>query len=116
MDLFLSNITGVPDVVQLNPENGGVLYFQGMNLLINRSVFIGNTGYKGGTIYITSYYFGTAQNILLTENYFKQNRGNVGGVIGFPMNLNAFDAVISFCIFVSNIGKSYFWHSLKFYL
>ena len=96
----------MPDIVQLNPENGGVLYFQGVNLLINRSVFIGNTGYKGGAIYITTYYFDVLQNIMFTQSCFKANRGSEGGVINFPLNLNSINAVISFCIFISNIAKS----------
>ena len=105
--LFLSKLTAVPDIVQLNPEFGGVLYFQGQNLLINRSVFIGNTGYKGGAIYITSNYFESQQNVVLTESYFKANRGNLGGVINFPMTLNSINALISFCIFIANIARSY---------
>lgn len=104
---FLSNIAGVPDIAQLNPEIGGILYFQGVNLTINVSCFIGGTGCKGGALYITSYSTEIIQNVIITESYFKGNRGNVGGAINFCIDLKIINATIDSCIFVSNIGKSY---------
>ena len=104
--MFLSNELGVSDIAQLNPENGGILYFEGVNMLINRSCFIGSTGFKGGAIYVTSYALEINQNVLISESYFKENRGNVGGVINFCINLDWIDAVITFCVFVANLGKS----------
>ena len=103
---FLSKVTGLPDIVQLNPELGGTLSFQGLNLIVNRSCFIGGTGFKGGAIYVNSYVTDIHQNVLISECYFKANRGNVGGAINFSINLKTIDAVIAFCIFVANIGKS----------
>ena len=108
VNLFLSGITGVPDIVQLNSENGGVLYFNGLDLFIKHSVFIGNTGFKGGAIYTTLYYFENLQNVFITECYFKGNRGNEGGVINFPNTLYAINVLVSFCVFFSNIAKSLF--------
>jgi len=61
--MFLSNELGVSDIAQLNPENGGILYFEGVNMLINRSCFIGSTGFKGGAIYVTSYALEINQNV-----------------------------------------------------
>ena len=104
--MFLSNELGVSDIAQLNPENGGILYFEGVNMLINVSCFIGSTGFKGGAIYVTSYALEINQNVLISECYFKENRGNVGGVINFCINLDWIDAVITFCVFVANLGKS----------
>ena len=106
IDLFLSKITGVPDVVQLNPENGGILYFQGANLYINQSFFSENTGFKGGAIFISEYAYDITQNIIISESYFKANRGNTGGVIDFPLTLVSLNAVMIFCIFNGNIAKS----------
>ena len=106
IDLFLSQITAVPDIVQLNPENGGVLYFQGANLFINQSFFNENTGYKGGAIYISEYAYDITQNVLISESYFKANRGGTGGVINFPVTLVSINALIIFCIFNGNIAKS----------
>ena len=104
--MFLSNELGFSDIAQLNPENGGILYFEGVNMLINVSCFIGSTGFKGGAIYVTSYALEINQNVLISECYFKENRGNVGGVINFCINLDWIDAVITFCVFVANLGKS----------
>ena len=99
-------MTTLPDIAQINPEIGGVLFFAGVNLFINISVFIGNTGFKGGAIYITTYDSNIIQNILIFESYFKGNRGNVGGAINFCINLISINAVISFCIINANLGKS----------
>ena len=100
----------LPDIAQLNPELGGILFFKGLELLINRSCFIGNTGFKGGSIYFSDYYyFEIAQRFVITESYFKGNRGNNGAAIAFSSDLKFFDAVVSFCLFISNYGKSSFF-------
>lgn len=109
--LFLSKLTGLPDIAELNPEIGGILYFEGVSLFINRSCFIGGTGFKGGAIYITSNTMDLKQNVLIFESYFKKNRGNVGGAINFSVNLKMIDAIINFCLFISNLGKSIFFFS-----
>ena len=97
---------GVSDIAQINPEVGGVLYFQGVSLNVNNSFFEGNTGFKGGALYITPYNSDVQQDILIYESYFKGNRGNVGGAINFSINLKMMEALIAFCIFNANNGKS----------
>lgn len=104
--LFLSGLTGLPDIAELNPEIGGNVYFSGLRLLINQSVFIGGTGFKGGAIYVTAYSSENYQNVLISDCLFKRNRGNVGGVINFSIFLKWIDAIINSCVFISNIGKS----------
>ena len=106
MELFLSDVTGLPDIAELNPEIGGSLSFQGQNMRVNISCFIGGTGFKGGAIYVNSYETDLYQTVLISESYFKGNRGNVGGAINFSINLKWIDAVIAFCIFIANVGKS----------
>lgn len=104
--LFLSKITGVDDIAMLNPEVGGNLYFSGIQLTIEKSVFLGGTGFKGGAIYITAYFIEIYQSVLISQSLFKYNRGNIGGVINFSLFLHWIDAVINSCVFISNIGKS----------
>lgn len=106
IELFMSNITGLPDIAEINPEIGGILYFEGVELLINRSCFIGSMGFKGGAIYVAPYNGEIKQNVLITECCFKKNRGNVGGAINFSVNLKFIDAIVAFTVFASNIGKS----------
>ena len=106
VQLFLSKVTGLPDIAELNPEIGGSLSFQGLNMIVNRSCFIGGTGFKGGAIYVNSYVTAIHQNVIISESYFKGNRGNVGGAINFSINLKWIDAVLAFCIFSLNVGKS----------
>lgn len=109
-------MTGLPDIANLNPEVGGALYFAGVSLLLNQSFFRGGTGFKGGAIYLTGYTFETKQSALITECYFHLNRGNVGGAINYSTNLKSLDALIIFCVFFGNIGKSYFLLHGKLYL
>ena len=73
MNLFLTGITGLPDIAQLNAEVGGMLYFAGNSLLVNRSCMIGGTGFKGGAIFVTAYASDITQKFLVTESYFKGN-------------------------------------------
>lgn len=106
--LFLSGLTGLPDIASLNPEVGGVLYFAGVSLLLNQSFFRGGTGFKGGAVYLTAYELDVQQSVLITECYFKINHGNVGGAINYSINLKVLDAIILYCVFIGNIGKSMF--------
>ena len=106
IELFLTNVTGLSDIAQLNPEIGGALSFEGVNMLINMSCFIANMGLEGGAIYVTSYALDVHQYVMISESYFKGNRGNVGGAIDFDINLQWIDAAIVFCVFVANSGKS----------
>lgn len=107
IDLFLSERMGVNDIAQLNPELGAAVYFGGVNLFINKSYFSGNTGFKGGALYLTSYILDIKQNVLISECIFNKNRGNVGGAINFSINLKIIDIAIIWCIFKNNIGKSF---------
>lgn len=111
--LFLSGLTGLPDIANLNPELGGALYFAGVSLLINQSFFFGGTGFKGGAVYLTSYASDIKQSAVITECYFQNNRGNLGGAINFSTNLKNIDALIIFGVFFGNIGKSFFFFSSK---
>ena len=106
VQLFLSKVTGLPDIAELNPEVGGSLSFQGVTMVVNRICFMGGTGFKGGAIYVNSYITDVHQYVLISESYFKGNRGNVGGAINFSINLNWIDAVVAFCVYVANVGKS----------
>lgn len=108
INLFQSNSMAVSDVAQLNPELGASIYFQGLNLDVRISCFIGNTGFKGGAIYLTNYIQDFLQKIFISHCYFKGNRGNVGAAINFSINLKIIDALIFFCYFHSNIGKSFY--------
>lgn len=40
------------------------------------------------------------------ESYFKGNRGNVGSVMNFCVNLLRINAIIFKCVFIENQGKS----------
>ena len=102
----MSGVTSLSDIAQLNPEIGAAIYFQGVTLYVSKTYFLGNTGFKGGAIYITTYPLEANQNVIISECYFYGNRGNVGGAINFCSDLKIIDAVIVFCIFVANIGKS----------
>ena len=104
--LFLSGITGLPDPAELNPEIGGSVSFHGAILEVNRSCFMGSTGFKGGAIYVDAYELPLTQNVLIVESYFKGNKGNVGGAVAFSIGLKWINAVINACIFISNLGKS----------
>ena len=107
IELFLSNITNLPDIAQLNPELGGAIDFEGLKLIVNQSFFVGNTGFKGGAIFLNKYYFDFEQNVIISESYFRENRGNNGAAIGFVYTLQSINAIIVDCIFISNFGKSY---------
>lgn len=104
--LFLSKVTGLPDIAEIGPEIGGSLSFQGVNMVVNGSCFIGGTGFKGGAIYINSYDTVVLQNVLICNCYFKGNSGNAGGAINFSINLKWIDAVVAFCVYIANVGKS----------
>ena len=106
MLLFLLGSSGVPDIAQLNPELGASIYFQGVNLFINRSFFKNNTGFKGGALYIVTTPLNLHQNVLITECNFNGNRGNVGASINFSIYLRNITSTINSSIFYSNIGKS----------
>lgn len=107
MKLFFSGLTGLPDIAQVNPEMGGSIFFAGIKLTINQSIFINSTGFLGGALYITKYsIFNIKQDVLITECYFKFNRGHQGGTIGFSNSLNMIDALIVFCVFNGNEAKS----------
>ena len=106
VQLFLSQVTGLPDIAEIGPEIGGSLSFQGVNMVVNSSCFIGGTGFKGGAIYVNSYSTAVHQYVLISECYFKGNRGNAGGAINFSINLKWIDAVVAFCVYIANIGKS----------
>ena len=97
---------GVTDVAHIYPELGASIFFAGVDLLLKQSFFSGNTGFKGGSVYVTSCSLDIKQNVLITECLFKKNRGNVGGAINFSVNLKFINAVVAYTVFVSNIGKS----------
>ena len=97
---------GLTDIAQLNPELGASVYFQGVNMFINRSCFKYNTGFKGGALYITSSALERQQTVSIVESYFKGNRGNVGGGINFSIYLKRINSTIISSIFHSNSGKS----------
>lgn len=96
----------VDDIAQVNPELGASIYFAGVNLIVNSTYFEGNTGFKGGAIYLTTCPLEIKQNILITESKFNKNRGNFGGAINFSIYLKAIDAIIIYCIFSGNYAKS----------
>lgn len=106
IDLFNTNYMKVPDIAQINPEIGASIFFQGLNLFINITVFIGNTGFKGGAIYLSDYFWDLHQNVYIVNCYFKGNRGNVGAAINLSIYLKFIDTLLLYCIFHSNIGKS----------
>ena len=97
---------GVEDISQLYPELGASISFQGGILLVNVSVFLNNTGFKGGAIYVSSYISDDIkQEVTILHSYFKGNRGNLGGAINLSFNLRTIDIVLFSCIFHSNMGK-----------
>lgn len=106
IQLFESTIMGVTDVSHLYPELGASVFFAGVDLLVDQSYFFGNTGFKGGCIYVTSCILDLKQNVLISETMFKNNRGNVGGAINLSINLKVIDTSIIFCVFQGNNGKS----------
>ena len=104
IEAFMSGLTNFPDIAQLNPELGGALDFEGLNLIVNRSFFNGNTGFKGGAIFLNKYYFEFEQKVIIVESYFKENRAFNGAAIGFFDSLKAINAIILDCIISSNFG------------
>ena len=95
------------DISQLYPELGASINFQGGILLVNVSVFLNNSGFKGGAIYISSYISeDIRQEVTILHSYFKGNKGNLGGAINLSFTLRNIDIVIFSCIFHSNIEKS----------
>lgn len=107
INLFSSGLTGLPDIAQVNQEIGGCFYFAGMKLIANRSIFINSTGFKGGAIFLTHYSIAnTKQDVMITECYFKLNRGNFGGALSFPQYLQNIDILVIFCVFSGNFGRS----------
>ena len=103
--IFLSNITGLWDIAQVNSEIGGVLFFKGVNMTLINSTFINNTGFRGA-IYVTIYDSDVKQNIFINSSYFKLNRGNFGGAINFCSYLRNFNASILHSVFIKNVARS----------
>lgn len=97
---------GVTDVAHIYPELGASIFFAGVDLFLKQSFFSGNTGFKGGSVYVTSCSLDIKQNVLISESIFEKNRGNVGGAINFSVNLKIIDVTIILSIFKENNGKS----------
>ena len=81
----------MPDPAELNPEIGGALYFEGVNLLVNKSSFVGGTGFKGEpSIYVLCFQCSSKCNH--NRMPIQAKPGNVGGAINFSINLKWIDA------------------------
>lgn len=94
------------DIAQLNPEIGGSISFMGKNLIVNKSIFLNGTGFRGGSIYISSLFYYSfnkiQQNVVIVESLFLRNRGNFGGAVFFSKYCIWIDILFIFCIFTEN--------------
>jgi len=75
-----------------SPNNGGAVFFNGMNSTINNCIFINNNATNGGSVYFS------ASGSNLTNSSFINNSATEGGAVKF----DAQNGYMGFCTYINN--------------